>query len=48
MWLQKAITHYLQEEIAMVHSPMLEKKGKEKERKNINDLGNTVYQRPFI
>ena len=24
------------------------KKGKSKERKNINDLGNTVYQRPFI
>ena len=24
------------------------KKGKEKERKNINDLGNTAHQRPFI
>ena len=32
----------------MVHSPTLEKKGKEKVRKNINDLGNTVHQRPLI
>ena len=35
MWLQKAVTRYLQEEIAMVHSPVLEKKKENQKKEKI-------------